>query len=530
MSNYLIDFINTASQEEIDLYIASNQCTIIKSYAVFDKVYLVAADVAPPPAAIIERIAVDDQSTAISLLDIVPVEATYPAGTLSVLPDDIKDWWKVYSFNHADLSQTSIEIPVYGEKINVYMVDSGIDISHPEFEGKDVTLLYSINDNFSDSSGHGTALSSLVVGKTCGLTNSSLKVVKIFEKDTPTLQSQLLSAFEAIIQDSLASPNLVSIVNLSWAIPKNEYIENKIRSILASGAAVVCAAGNAGLPISDVTPAGMPDVITVGSYNNNFLPSDFSNYTDPTFTSLTNNLTDYGTLDSWAPGEQIWAAKPNGEYGFTAGTSAAAAIYSASIAYFQSQILSNGNLMSAFRFPDGRIDWNRLFLVDRSGLLNLDDPKYQNSSNRICTYKEFMDLSINPTIPWKSVVSVGSEWTLRIFAEKLTQSYELLDPLPEGATIERNAIRYAPTVDSNPTGIETFIVNFRLFNNDGTVTENYIQFVKLGSQFNKDTLPENDPLIAITTMDFCESATSCNRSCLYGSSCYGTGKYTCACE
>lgn len=497
MNNYLVDFINSASQEDINAYFLNNQCNIIKEYAAFEKVYLVSSPVTPAVTPIVSSVVVDDTSTSINLLTTVPVEKVTPSAEQTINSADEKDWWKFYSIRSVDLANEINTVPVFGENVNVYLVDSGIDMAHPEFEGKDITLLYSIDGNFVDTTGHGTALASVIVGKTCGLTNSSLKVVKIFNKDAPTLQSQLLNAIEAIIQDSLSSPNLVSIVNMSWGIPKNEYIENKIQAMVTAGLAVVCSAGNAGVPITDVTPASMPGVMTIGSYGQDFLPSDFSNYTNPTITSLTYNLTDYGTLDSWAPGEMIWAAVPNGGYGYTAGTSAAAAIYSASLAYNQSQILTDGKLMSIFRNSNGMINWDELTKRDRNNLLDLTDPKYATSPNRVCTFRDMHTGTVNSILPFKLVARVGQSVAVILYHESVTQAYEFLSELPDGAIMERNILRYTPTVDSNASGVETLNLNFRLYNTDGTTIDNYIQLVKLGSQFNLDEVPENDELLTI---------------------------------
>lgn len=513
MSNYLIDFIDTADSSDITNYLSANQCTVLKQYAVFDKVYLVSADSLPPTTPIVDRIVLDDQSTALQLLSAVNVEPLLAAGEFVLNPNETKDWWKAYSARYVDLDAQELTIPVFGKGINVYMVDSGIDIAHTDFEGKDIALLYSVTDNFNDTTGHGTALSSLVVGKNCGLTDASLKVVKIFEKDVPTLQSKLLEAFEAVIQDSLASQNLVSVVNLSWAIPKNEYIESKIRSLVATGVIVICAAGNAGLPIADVTPAGMPEVITIGSYGQDFLPSDFSNYTDPTFTSLTQSYTDYGTLDSWAPGEQIWAAQPGGTYGFIAGTSAAAAIYTAIVTYNQSRRLVDGNLGYGLRTATGEVQWDRILKADRKGLLVLDDPRYSSSPNRIATYKN--GIAPNATTPvgmFKLVSKINEITAVEFFVESLTQSYEILSPLPEGVIIERNRFIYQPTVDSSPTSVESVEVQFKITNLDGTVIDNSIVFVKLGTQFNQDALPEDDPIRVLAAIDWCSSKGSWNCS------------------
>ena len=201
------------------------------------------------------------------------------------------------------------------------MLDSGIDLTHSEFTGKDISLVYSLTGDFNDTNGHGTGLASLMVGNTCGVTSTSIKVVKIFDDNQPTKQSDFLHALDAILTDMNSNINKFSIINCSWAINKNIYIEDKIKHLINAGALVVASAGNSGKPIEEVTPASMPDVLTIGAYNSDFVPCDFSDYSNPSVVSLTQGQVNTGTLDAWAPGEQIWIANPTskgGGYGFAA--------------------------------------------------------------------------------------------------------------------------------------------------------------------------------------------------------------------
>ena len=87
-----------------------------------------------------------------------------------------------------------------GANVTVYVLDSGIDILHPEMANADILPVHNPSDGnyltyigngnagssyvIEDNHGHGTAVSSLVVGETVGVSkDASLGVVKISGDD-----------------------------------------------------------------------------------------------------------------------------------------------------------------------------------------------------------------------------------------------------------------------------------------------------------------------------------------------------------
>jgi subtilisin family serine protease len=522
MNNYLVDFIDSATTEQITSYFSENNCSLVKEFSNLNKVYLVQSESEPPKVDLVESVIIDNTSTAVQLLsaiDVVPITAS---GQTEFSVEAEENWWKIYSLKELDFSSPSATVPIFGSNVNVYLVDSGIKADHPDFEGRDITLLHSLSESFDDTKGHGTALASLIVGKTCGLTSSTLKIVKIFEEGKDTLQSDLLAAFDAIINDVRTSSNKFSVVNLSWTIPKNPYIENKIKFLVYEGIAVVAAAGNNGVPIENVTPASMNEVFTIGAYNSDFSPCDFSNYTDPSIISLTENYTNSGEISAWAPGQKIYCASLDGSYGYAAGTSLAAAIYSASMAYNKSKYLNSSNdILSFFRAPDGTYIW--VEEENRTGILDLSDPKYSASSNMVCTYDNTYEtqMPVNSTSPLRRPAKTGDTRFTPLFARNVTASYELLDPLPPGATIECEYAVYSPKEEpSDPGGVDVHRVHFKITQSDGLEFENYIDFVHMSSTFDASVLPPDDPRIALTFVTGCISISGTpGKTCLQGTQC-----------
>jgi len=314
MQQYIIDFVNSATEDDINQYLSECGATVLKTFSAFEKVVLVECASEPLANDIVEHIKDDGHHTNhIKLLTTVPIQ--FPSlpeeGAKTIVTDDQKDWWKVYSGSVVDLDSPSFQLPLSGAGATVYMMDSGIMADHPEFEGADIEFLYSLNDDFVDRKGHGTGLSSLIVGKTCGITNAKLKVVKIFDKDVPTRLSDFLSALDAIYTD-FSQVNTYGIINCSWEIERNEYVESKLRTLWLSGVQIVVAAGNTSTEIGNVTPAAMAEALVVGAYNASLTPCNFSDYTGAQAISVTGGTVNGGKLSGWAPGENIYVATLDG--------------------------------------------------------------------------------------------------------------------------------------------------------------------------------------------------------------------------
>jgi hypothetical protein len=479
MQQYIIDFINSATEADIDEYLVSCGATIIKSFDAFEKVVLVECPEVPPVGNIVEHIK-DDHTNNLELLTTIPIQmpVLLAEGSKTVQISEQKDWWKVYSGSVVDLDAPSFQLPLSGAGSVIYLLDSGIKLDHPEFQSADIECLYSLTDDFVDRKGHGTALASVIVGNTCGITNAKLKVVKLFDTEVPTRLSDFLSAMDAVYND-FATNNSYGIMNCSWSVARNEYIEAKMQTLFRAGIQIVVAAGNTGADIGDVTPAAMPEAIVVGAYNSSLLPCDFSNFTGTSAISVTSGSTNGGKLSGWAPGEDIYTATLDGGYGFSSGTSMSAAIHSAIIAYnmtlppFQFDASTNAIWNNATR--------NNVSFFAKKGLLILDDPKYQNSPNLV-------SLLINDMIsPYNNIRSkprlfaaifAGVPFRITLINPVYVSSVTMHDPLPNGLVINNYGILsgYVDSVDGEE---ERRIVSMSVTDLDGNTSASDLEIVIL---------------------------------------------------
>lgn len=200
----------------------------------------------------------------------------------------------------------------------VYLVDSGVDVSHEEFENVNIQNLWSWDGTFNDTQSHGTAMASLIVGKTLGVAKEAiLKIVKVpFGTTIPT--TTLLSAFDAILADHLLTTG-VKIINCSWTVPKSLILDTKINELETYGLIVVAAAGNSGNNADNYSPVGLNSVLGVAA----------SDAYDRVISWGGNSLSNWGVeVDITAPGIDVTVADMGGGYRESSGTSLSAAIVS----------------------------------------------------------------------------------------------------------------------------------------------------------------------------------------------------------
>lgn len=195
-----------------------------------------------------------------------------------------------------------------GKDVSVYILDSGVRITHSEFQqvqsgrsrahfGTDVVnrLHQSV-----DVSGHGTHVAGIVAGKTYGVAKEATIVsVRVLDRDGNGHVSHLLEGLQWTMTHVREKNPPAALVVMSVSTRRNKILNDAVDGIIKSGLAVVTAAGNAGNDSCAYSPASATSAITVAASNINDSRSSFSNFG--------------GCINLYAPGENIVSAWHTGD-------------------------------------------------------------------------------------------------------------------------------------------------------------------------------------------------------------------------
>jgi subtilisin family serine protease len=258
----------------------------------------------------------------------------------------------------------------------VYIMDSGINWDHQEFANIEHNNFWKMPsfETFDDIIGHGTMVASAVAGQNVGIArNVKLHSVKIIEPGFSPTILDLGNALNAILAEATANPAITRVVNASWAVDENAWLESRFQALLDAGVTIVTSAGNDGVDFSHRTPSNMAGAITVAATDKYDIPAGYNNIA-PTDSGLTTN---YGlALDMFAPGDNVVVAKASGTdvYGTTSGTSLAAG-YVTGVA---------AQVAALFAGPvPNPILLEKMIDIATTDAILFDDDKFSSNENRL---------------------------------------------------------------------------------------------------------------------------------------------------
>jgi subtilisin family serine protease len=196
-----------------------------------------------------------------------------------------------------------------GSDADVYIVDTGIDIAHPEFEGRAVWGGNFVDTVNTDCNSHGTHVAGTVGSKTYGVSKKTkLIAVKVLDCSGGGSFSGVLKGLEFVAQNAKTSKR-PSVINMSLGGPKSSATDRAIANLEAAGVSVVVAAGNENSDACNVSPASNVLAVSVGATTRQNTKAGFSNWGK--------------CVSILAPGAQILSTVPGGKIKELQGTSMA---------------------------------------------------------------------------------------------------------------------------------------------------------------------------------------------------------------
>ncbi|MEN6294287.1 MAG: S8 family serine peptidase, partial [Methanobacterium sp.] len=268
--------------------------------------------------------------------NVIYAESNYAYAENSIPDDTYYDYqWGLSQVNASE----AWNITTGSHKVIIAVIDSGIDLNHPdlkaniwinkgEIPGNSIDddhngyiddvygwNFISGNSNISDDDGHGTHVAGIIAaegnnskGVTGVMWSATIMSLKFLDNEGNGYVDDAVSAIR------YATKMGASIISCSWG--GSEYSQALKDVIDASSALVVCAAGNRGSgandDISPVYPACFTskNIISVAATDASDVLASFSDY-------------GLNSVDVAAPGTHICSTLPGSQYGYMQGTSMA---------------------------------------------------------------------------------------------------------------------------------------------------------------------------------------------------------------
>lgn len=193
-----------------------------------------------------------------------------------------------------------------GKGTIAYVLDTGVLVDHPEFEGRAV-----LGPNFSDDVkhvdyvGHGTHVAGIIGSRMFGVAKKcNIVSIKTLDRSGQGSLSSVITGLEYAVNHH-EEAGVPGVVNLSLGAAKNTVLDSAVNAAVDAGLTVVVASGNSNTDACRTSPGGASGSITVGAIDDtNDRVASFSNWGrcvdlfagGVSVQSLSNNPFDYSAV------------------------------------------------------------------------------------------------------------------------------------------------------------------------------------------------------------------------------------------
>ena len=199
-----------------------------------------------------------------------------------------------YTYNRAGLG------------VRVYIIDSGIQTSHPDFGGRATAVYDAFGGNGQDCNGHGTHVAGTVGGARYGVAKGVyLRAVRVLGCNGSGSWAGIIAGINWVANNHVKP----AVANLSLGGGFSASVNTAVTNMINRGVFTAVAAGNSNQNACNFSPASAPGTLTLAASDRNDLKASFSNYG--------------GCVDVYAPGANISSTWLNGGSNTISGTSMA---------------------------------------------------------------------------------------------------------------------------------------------------------------------------------------------------------------
>jgi cerevisin len=181
-----------------------------------------------------------------------------------------------------------------GEGVNVYVIDTGININHKEFEGRaSWGKTIPMNDVDEDNNGHGTHCAGTIASRKYGVAKAANVIaIKVLGSNGSGSMSDVIAGVIFAAEDALEKAKLAaaelkatgktkhkgSVANMSLGGGKSIALDDAVNGAVETGLHFAVAAGNDNRDACTFSPAAAEKAVTVGASTLGDERAYFSNY------------------------------------------------------------------------------------------------------------------------------------------------------------------------------------------------------------------------------------------------------------
>jgi cerevisin len=184
-----------------------------------------------------------------------------------------------------------------GRNVTVYIIDTGVNVNHVDFEGRAVWgATIPEDDEDVDGNGHGTHVAGTVAGKKYGVAKkANIVAVKVLRSNGSGSMSDVIKGIEFAVQhhnERVAEAKKLndeageddekiivkSAANMSLGGGRSRALDRVVDAAVKAGIQFAVAAGNDGMDACNYSPAASVNAITVGATTMEDRMAWFSNH------------------------------------------------------------------------------------------------------------------------------------------------------------------------------------------------------------------------------------------------------------
>lgn len=193
-----------------------------------------------------------------------------------------------------------------GQGVNAYVIDTGIEATHPEFGGRADSAFDATGGDGKDCNGHGTHTAGTIGSATYGVAKKvALHGVRVLDCGGSGSYANVIAGMDWVAQHA-AKP---AVANMSLGGPKDDNVNSAATKLAQSGVFLAVAAGNDSQDASGSSPASADGVFTTAASDRNDASAPFTNHGS--------------TVEGFAPGLDITSTWIGGGTKTISGTSMA---------------------------------------------------------------------------------------------------------------------------------------------------------------------------------------------------------------